>query len=82
MNKEEEIKNFRATKLNMYKMQTSCKYRRWSETAVECYKSKFDCAHCPIETEYNFGRKCHMKYVVQDLLDIFGEPKEEFLWKN
>jgi hypothetical protein len=82
MNREEEIRLFRATKLKRYMLPSLRKYERWSETAIECYRLKHNCEQCPIETNYGLGRICKMKLVVQDLIDIFGEPKEEQLWKS
>lgn len=47
-------------------------YKRWTQSAIECYERKCICKGCP--TKELFETKCRMKECVAALLDKFGEP--------
>lgn len=50
--------------------------RYWTKTAVECYKSHFNCLDCP--TYYLMeSQPCQMKAAVLELFKKHGEPTEE-----
>lgn len=50
------------------------KYKRWSITAVFCYKRGCVCENCPVQKELE--TKCKMKSSVIELVRVLGIPKE------
>ena len=49
---------------------------RWSDSAKECYKIKCDCKNCKIVPDW-FKEKCQMYKSVEQLLLLYGEPKNK-----
>ena len=51
--------------------------RRWTESAIDCYKRGCVCEGCPIYEQYFKGskRRCQMKAAVIESVRLFGAPK-------
>lgn len=57
----------------MYK--TTCKIRRWTTTAIECYKRGCNCQGCLIKKLIK-SQKCQMKSSVIELVRLYGIPNK------
>ena len=55
--------------------------KAWTDEAIECYESKFDCLHC---ANYYLmtSQPCQMKAVVIELFKRHGEPKRSLCMEN
>lgn len=51
----------------------TCRQRCWTELAIECYKSKFNCKNCYYNTALE-SSNCRMKATVLELIRVFGLP--------
>lgn len=59
----------------MYKYNTTCKIRRWTTTAIECYKRGCNCQGCLMKKLIK-SQKCKMKNTVIELVRILGAPNK------
>lgn len=50
------------------------KYRRWSKTAIECYRRGCNCSGCPVKDL--FTEECRMKEAVLFLVSKNGAPTD------
>ena len=52
--------------------------RRWTQTAIECYKRGCRCSGC-FYNDFFAGspQKCQMKYTVLELVRVIGKPDAE-----
>lgn len=57
----------------MYKI--TCKIRRWTTTAIECYKRGCICSGCPMKDLIK-SQKCQMKSSVIELVRLYGIPNK------
>ncbi len=48
--------------------------RRWTESAIGCWKRGCNCAGCYYENFFTSKRKCQMKSAVIELVRKFGPP--------
>lgn len=55
--------------------------QNWTEEAVKCYESKFDCLNC---NNYYLliSQPCQMKAAVIELFKKYGKPKKEFIMEK
>ena len=51
-------------------------YENWTETAIQCYKSKFPCETCKLRYRLETLNPCRMKEAVMQLIRKFGLPEE------
>lgn len=58
----------------------TCKYRHWTQGAVECYKRGCVCKGC--ETFELIGNQCRMKAAVIELVKNVGPPPDNFKEKD
>ena len=49
--------------------------KRWTKSAVECYKIGCVCSKCDIPKKKEDNGKCQMKPYVLELVKKFGAPK-------
>lgn len=51
--------------------------RRWTVSAVECFKRGCVCSGCFYENFFtNNSQKCQMKGAVMELVRVFGKPEQ------
>lgn len=53
--------------------------RRWTRSAIECYKIGCVCSKCYIPKLLESLKKCNMKPYVLESVKIFGKPDEKRL---
>ncbi|MFA6989906.1 MAG: hypothetical protein WC197_07535 [Candidatus Gastranaerophilaceae bacterium] len=50
--------------------------KNWTEQAISCYKSNFNCTECSIMTG-NYSFVCQMPKVIEILINDIGLPEDE-----
>lgn len=50
--------------------------RRWSYSAIECYRCGCTCSKCHLPKFRDMKTKCQMKQYVLELVKKFGVPKD------
>lgn len=48
---------------------------KWTPAAIECYKKGCNCSICEIKN-YIKSQSCQMKYVVIELVRVYGAPNK------
>ena len=59
--------------MEIYRLFKVPMYRKWTSTAVFCYKRGCNCKDCPIQEIIE--EECQMKYSVMMLVKNIGKPK-------
>ncbi len=54
--------------------------KNWTDQAIRCYKSNFNCAECSI-AQGNYSFVCQMPNVVKVLLEQVGPPTQDKIEK-